>query len=288
MKSVTRSVAHASLLLVALSLAGCDSNAGLGKGAGGLAGLAGTTGASAGSAGASPTGTAATTGGIGGATGAKADPATLGPLQSWTGTIDGFSFHSGSDALALTFAADATGIAKGTIVFGMGTPPPPATDPNVAYPPDLFDSTGLLPPDPDDGVALAYVAEEYPYAFDGGSFEGNHLRFIANLFQLWTGWCALQTPSSDGWGDCLPPPATWGGGRCTVVDPQTKQDVLVDCGQLALCTGGGGPCACTASGCGLSALDDDVIVDIIVTGNTASGSIAGSIFGTDNVHLVKN
>jgi hypothetical protein len=243
------------------------------------------TGTSTGSAGASPTGTAGTTGGTDGVYGAKADAATLGPQQSWTGTIDAFSFHSGSDALAVTFAADANGVAKGTIVFGTGTPPPPATIPNVVYPSDLFESTGVPANDPDEGAAIAYVAEGYPYAFDGGSFDGHHLRFTTELFQLWAGWCALQTPVTDGFG-CLPLPSSSGSGGCSVRDPQTGQDVPADCGQLALCEEGE-PCACSSSGCGLSSFPNDATLDIVIVGDTASGSIAGSVFGPDNVHLEK-
>jgi hypothetical protein len=226
------------------------------------------------------------TAGSGGGGRSKADPATLGPQQAWTGTVEGFEFHSSSNALAVAFAADANGVAKGTIVFGAGTPPPPATNPNVAYPSDLFESTGL-PPDPYEGAPLAYLAEGYPYAFDGGSFDGHHLRFTTELFQLWAGWCALQTPANDGSSDCLPSPASYGGGVCTVQDPQTRQDVPVDCGQLALCAGGE-PCDCTASGCGLSSLPNDATLDITIAGNTASGSIAGSVFGPDDVHFEKN
>jgi hypothetical protein len=261
--------------------AGTSSTSDGGAAGSGLSDAAGNAPAIAGSAG--------MTADTGGGAGAKADPATLGRLQSWMGTVEGFSFHSGSDALALTFAADANGVSKGTIVFGMGTPPPPATDPNVGYPSDLLTSTGYFGPDPYSGLALSYVAEGYPYTFDGGSFDGRRLHFTTNLFELWAHWCALQTPAFDGFQyNCLPPWYGGGPGACNVVNRETSQVIPVDCGQFLLCEGNAGPCGCGSSGCGLSSIYNGVTVNISVTGDTASGSISGSIFGPDNVHLVKN
>jgi hypothetical protein len=225
----------------------------------------------------------------GGAAGAKADAGTVGPGESWTGYVENRTFASGSDTLTLKFAADADGVVSGTIVFGMGTPPPPATDPNVGYPPNLV-SSSPLPPGP--GLATRYVAEGFPYAFYGGSLATGRLRFSANLWQLWAGWCALQTPASDGSGGCLP---NWGGmsagpprNMCSQTNPQTMEVVPVDCGKLFLCFGGFGPCSCPASGCGLSQQTDPAVFDIFITADTASGSAELPFFGTNNVHFVKN
>jgi hypothetical protein len=288
---------HLVLMATALA-AGCDANHVLGvgdtapaqsPGAGGVTGAGGapTTGtAGAGTMGAA--GGSVGTGLPGGTAGSgttKADPATLGAAQSWTGYEEQRMFRSGSDALALTFAVDANGVVAGTMVFGMGTPPPPATDPNVGYPPDLLQSG--LPAAP-IGVVLGYVSEGYSYAFDGGSFDGHRLRFVIDLDQIWAGWCRLETQASDGSSACLPNGQAMvasgpGTSTCAIEDPKTKKYVPVDCGKLALCYGIS-VCACTASGCTLASdLGNGASFDLFVDGNSASGSWDGT-----NVHFVKN
>jgi len=287
---------------------GCDANHVLGAVDGGPSnqnpGSAGTSDMSPGSTGQAGAGATGSAGAIadgaagtgvttdaGGAAGAKADPGTLSPAESWTGYVENRTFASGSDTLTLKFSEDANGVVSGTIVFGMGIPPPPATDPSVGYPPNLV-SSSLFPPGP--GLATSYVAEGFPYAFDGGSLATGRLRFSANLWQLWAGWCELQTPASDGSGSCVP---NWGGtsagpprNMCSQTNPQTMKVVPVDCGKLFLCFAGFGPCSCTASGCGLSKQNgDSAAFDIFITADTASGSADMPFFGaTNNVHFVKN
>jgi hypothetical protein len=255
----------------------------------------GTDSQSPGSGGA-PAGVAGMTGvggnvGAGGAAtgGAAVDPTTLGASESWTGYIENRTFASGSDVLTLKFATDASGAVAGTIVFGKGSAPPPATDPNVGYPPDLVTSSAV---GPGPGLAAGYIAEGFPYAFDGGSLATHRLRFAANLSQIWAGWCALQTPASDGSGWCLP---SWGGmvsgdGKmCAQLNPQTQKYVPVDCGKLFLCASPLTPCACTATACALSdAGGGAAAFDVFLTGDAASGSVQMPSFGTNNVHFLKN
>jgi hypothetical protein len=286
MKTLKRSF-ESTLVAFTVALAGlasaCDETHVLGDAPGGQAGQTGSpdggtpTGGTAGSPSGPSPGTA----------GAKADPTTLGPAQSWTGYVENHTFPSGSDALALEFAVDANGVAAGTIVFGKGTPPPPATDPNVGYPPDLFAFGGLtLGP----SARTLYVAEGYRYAFDRGSFDGHRLRFGVDMWQLWAGWCALQTPASDGSGGCLP---NWSStfdsaaNKCSQTNPQTKKEVPVDCGKLSLCGIGPGVCSCTSAGCGPSTPSNVSTFDVFVTSDTASGSVQGSPLGAGNVHFLK-
>jgi hypothetical protein len=259
----------------------CDATHVLGTADGGQSQSPGTGGTSPGAG-----GTAGAGPGTVGAAGATIDPTTLGPSESWTGYVENRTFASGSDALTLTFATDAKGVVAGTIVFGKGTPPPPATDPNVGYPADLVSSSSF---GPGPGLAMGYVAEGYSYVFDGGSLDTHRLRFTANLSQLWAGWCALQTPASDGSGGCLP---NWGSmssgdGKCAQLNPQTQKYVPVDCGKLFLCSPIG-VCSCTASKCGVSANSSNATFDIFLTGDTASGSAEMPFFGMTNVHFVKN
>ena len=57
---------------------------------------------------------------------------------TWTGYVEGYQFPSGSNAIRLAFAIDSYGQVAGMVFFGDGPPPPPATDPNVGYPPVSF------------------------------------------------------------------------------------------------------------------------------------------------------
>lgn len=284
------------VLLAAVALsARCDANHVLGVADGGQpAASAGTTGA-AGIGGA--TGAGGTAGGAVNLTegGAKADAATLGASQSWTGYVENHMFGSGSDAIVLNFATDAKGVVKGTIVFGAGTPPPPPTDPNVGYPPALLNV--IYPQVVGDGWA-SYLAEGYSYAFDGGSLAANRLRLTFDQWQLWAGWCALETPAPDGSGRCAPEwEGTFGadGGTlaCSLINPGTDAMVPVDCSKYMLCGVGGntgeGVCACTKSACSVrTAGANSSTFDIFLTGDTASGSAKLPPFGAANVHFVKN
>jgi hypothetical protein len=273
------------VLLTAVALAGaCDANHVLGVGGGGQAGesqgsLAGAPGAAGGIAG----GTAgAVTTGAGGAGGMVAMHGPLGPSQSWTGYAENHQFNSGSDQIKLTFATDANGVAAGTVVFGMGTPPPPATDPNVGYPPSNYYQSAY-------GGFSGQLVEAYPYQFDGGSFDGSRLKLSVELGQLWSGWCALQTPPvpSDPFHGCLPawPTGIDGDGRCYQVVPVTHAHMYYDCGKLLLCESAGA-CECSASGCTYSTDNGTQALDMFMSGDTLSGSGVGPVGG--NVHLVRD
>jgi hypothetical protein len=276
-----------AVLAAAFALAaGCDAKHVLGTnelggpdagaGAGGQAGA--SAGAQAGSFGGAGdvAGAAGAVAGSTGAAGLKAGP--LGPLQSWTGYIEQLAFlPSGSDQIKLTFAQDSNGVVAGTVVFGMGTPPPPATDPNVGYPADVA-SNGA-------GGAPGHVPYEgYSYTFDGGTIDTHRLRFTVNLSQLWAGWCALQTQAVDGTSGCLP---NWSWSQdasgCHLKDPKTNKVVTYDCGKVKLCTLGG-QCACGASGCTFTDMGAySVSFDMFSSGDTMSGSAWGF-----NVHFVRD
>jgi hypothetical protein len=218
---------------------------------------------------------------------AEPEVGPLGPSESWTGYIENYTFPSGSDQLKLTFATDPSGNVVGAIVFGQGTPPPAATDPNVGYPPELVSN----PNDPSVAVVLAEqnVDEGYPYSVDDGLLTSQRLRFKVPLVQLWAGWCALQTPPSDGSHFCLP---SWNSRTsstaCAQQNPKTNQWVPVDCDKLWLCSIDT-PCVCSASGC---AADPNGIIgtasfDLVVSGATASGGVTGPP-ATGTAHFTKD
>jgi hypothetical protein len=211
----------------------------------------------------------------------------LGPSESWTGYVENYRFRSGSDVVKIAFASDPAGQLVGTVTLGSGTPPPPASDPNVGYPADLV--AGSLP-----GAARAYIAEGYEYSLRAGTLTNGRLRFGVGTWELWTGWCALQTPVPPQGvcdepvcqGTCLP---NWGSmsgpNGCGLLNPATNQYEPVDCGKLALC-GFGGVCTCYAS-CTVRDNGTQITFDVALTNGAGSGSVAGGL-GDHNVHFTKD
>jgi hypothetical protein len=230
------------------------------------------------------------TNGSGGGGGSPADPGTngqsgarmvgtLGPATSWTGYVENLKNFASWDTVTFSYATDAAGLAEGTVVFGMGTPPPPATDPNTGYPPGAQN-----PP------LLGMVMQGFPYPLRGGVQSGRRLTFGVSWTDVWAGWCALQTPpAEDNIGGCLP---NWGGseadGTCSQRNPHTGQVVVVDCGKFYLCLRPGTPCSCSATACaagGNQSVGFDMTLSIV--GDAADGSVTG-LFGDHNVHFTKD
>ena len=108
------------------------------------------------------------------------DVSSLGAREAWTGYLENYQFASGSDAIALSFATDPTGIVLGTVTLGAGSPPPPATDPEAVYPPGYTRFSG--------------ITEGFPFTMAQGTLIGSRLRFTIWVTEVWSGWCALQTP----------------------------------------------------------------------------------------------
>jgi hypothetical protein len=211
------------------------------------------------------------------------------PDQTWTGYVENFSFLSGSDAIKLAFSVESSGQLVGTVTLGSGTPPPPATEPNVGYPAE-FSPFGLF-------GAREYIAEGYPYSMRDGTLSGARLRFSIGTLELWTDWCALQTPApATGQCDepvcsslCLPNQGYMMSlnGRCALWNPATGQyDKPVDCGKAALCLGDL-ICRCDPSAC--SVIDDvgHIRFDITVNAADASGSAVGGQIVDRNVHFTR-
>ena len=207
---------------------------------------------------------------------ASNDGAIVMPVQSWTGYVENYQFTSGSDAVKISFAVDPAGNLIGAVILGNGTPPPPATDPSVGYPPGLFSY-------PDEAWgALTYVAEGYAYPMHNGTLDGQRLRFGVDLQDLWRDWCALQTPLPGSSG-CLP---NWAGmatvDTCAQTNPTTGEIVPVDCGKFGLCQLTM-MCVCDASGCQLQDHGATMMFDISINNNRADGSM-----DANNVHFTKD
>jgi hypothetical protein len=204
-----------------------------------------------------------------------AGPAATGPLSqgptSWTGYIENYQFPSGSDVIRFASTVDSAGQVKVTVFLGDGPPPPPATDPNVGYPPGL----GPLP---------SYWVEGFAYTMTSGTFQAQRLRFTIYSYQPWSGWCALQTPIS-GSAMCVP---NWQGdcsrGPCILQDPATGQTIQVDARKALLCWAH--VCACSTTAC-----DSDpnggttASFDLALFGAAADGSVVGLISDRANVHF---
>jgi len=217
-----------------------------------------------------------------------AGPAATGPLSqgptSWTGYIENYQFPSGSDVIRFTSTVDSAGQVTVTVFLGNGTPPPPATDPNVGYPPGLATEGMML------DSASNYWSEGFAYSMTSGTFQPQRLRFTINNCQLWSGWCALEKPIDDS-GLCLP---TWGGGgrsdgtnwQCYLQNPANGQNTVVDCGKDNLCVMSR-VCACSATACVYDPNSGRTVsFDLAVTGPAADGSVVGLISDRANVHFI--
>jgi hypothetical protein len=201
----------------------------------------------------------------------------LGPSQSWTGYIENYQFSSGSDAIKLTFAADSAGQVVGTVLFGNGTPPPQATDPNTGYPPGFAAM---------NTYTSGYWVEGFTYSTASGTAASSRLRFSVSSNELWSGWCALQTPIDDG-GMCVP---NWGGsclnGQCSQTNPATGQTIDVDRGKFELCFMSH-VCLCSTMACVADLSGGGASFDLTISGTNAFGSTAGDL-GDHNVHFTKD
>jgi hypothetical protein len=210
----------------------------------------------------------------------------LGPSQSWTGYAENFQFPSGSDAIKFSFAYDPSGQVVGQVILGSGTPPPPATDPNVGYPPGY------------NGFNVLFAdAEGFPFSMVGGNFVFHRLRFAIEGTELWASWCALQTPPADGSDGCLPNfvSATVGEDSCSITTANGKT-TAVDCTKWYLCEGAVGfssasVCLCTPTGCIPRPGRNTISFDMFISDDTASGSVSGYLGttgDTHNVHFTKD
>jgi hypothetical protein len=198
----------------------------------------------------------------------------------WTGYIESYTFPSGSDAITMTLQLSG-GVVTGTMVFGNMTAPPPATNPNVGYPPGLAFFAGENPP---------FVGEGFSYTIEMGTFDGSRLLVSVATNEIWKTWCELQQPVLWNAVDyaCLPGwPSTENGTTCSQTNPTTQMSVPVDCGKLALCKAPtGNPCACLATGCVLGPFTSQASFDMQVSGSKADGSTTGA-FSDHNVHFTR-
>jgi hypothetical protein len=203
----------------------------------------------------------------------------------YRGYIESFKFSDGSDAIQLSLSFASDGTVTGTAYFGSGPTLAPPIDPAATYPPGYGEpSAGPL--------GTGQVLEGFAFTILAGTYQAPRLRLDVQPRELWKRWCELQTmiypyynglASGTGCGDlqgygCLPNGGTRGTPTGCEVDPCFQsQPIPVDCGKMALCRTGPGPCTCTATSC-------SVRVDpygTVAFDMQISGSIDGSVTGIE-------
>jgi hypothetical protein len=230
----------------------------------------------------------------GGASGVTDGGPSLSPLLgTWTGYVENYQFPSGSDLVVIAFSQQAGGPITGTVTYGQGVPPPPPTGPDEAYPPAAFVDAGPSAP-----PYMPSLYEGFAYRVLNVQFDGTRLQFHTSINNLWSAWCALQTPTSDGWQPCqygcMPKAtsSTQGAGTVTVVDPVTGQGVTVPFIKWMLCLNGLGmdpipaDCACSAIGCAVNLDQGDMSFDVELSGAKIDGSVVGLSNASSNVHFM--
>jgi hypothetical protein len=206
-------------------------------------------------------------------------------LGTWTGYVEGYSFRSGSDVVAVTFAVLADGTIGGTVTFGSGSPPLPATSAAEAYPP----GSDVLP-------SVPFPFEGFAYTAIGLSFDGTRLRLGIVQRELWQSWCALQTSYSGAPGApsdcfCLPNWSSMGStdpnsSACWLTDPNTGDEVQVSCAQTGSCLIYPVCDQCVAGGCSVDMSHPDATIDVRLASGQFSGSVTGLPMSPLNVYLM--
>jgi hypothetical protein len=190
---------------------------------------------------------------------------------AWTGYIEGFFIPE--DAIRIAVQAANDGTLSGQVTFGDGPPPPPATNPNVGWPPGA----------PLEGKAFI---SGYAYAARDINWQARRLKLRVLVDEPYEPYCALQMPylwpiagdppfyqcfSQDVWND--------GYGHC-YAGPMPDATQEIDCGYVYHC---GAWCSCDATHCATGtqmrgAQDGYYSADIAFDGANATGSffIAGA------------
>ncbi|MDQ3031804.1 MAG: hypothetical protein M3Y87_05255 [Myxococcota bacterium] len=207
----------------------------------------------------------------------------------WVGELESGYLHSGSSMIVIEIERARVGEpVVGHVVFGAGEAPSlPPTDPEVGWPPGIDPQIGAVP-----------VADGFVYESTGGTRTGDQVRIELAATELWAPWCEIQTPFQITTGSdeaqCLPNrPWTATPFDCHLDADDTSPELPVDCLKLALCRRTR-VCACTTAGCNASPNGLTMYVDLLVTDDSAVGSIVwaspggtGGANGTARVRLTR-
>jgi hypothetical protein len=257
-----KSVASALLLLACAGQSldvGNDSsglNDGVQLGSGGTGGNLSSTG------GTSSLGT----GGTGGSSlpewpaqsGCQTDPAYQDLLGTWQGQLEDFYLQRLKSLTLVINGASSMGMC-GSLKWGDGEPPPPATDPSAPYPsPNIYDVMGY-------GGSPGYTPlDGFTYTIAQGAVRDRTVRLSIGTRELWQSWCALQ-PSyhyNGGW-NCVPDSDSgysWGpdpGGTCMAGNRSFSNFTCFVC--LA------NVCACEEQGCRAAGAEGDFAIALTLS-----------------------
>jgi hypothetical protein len=190
----------------------------------------------------------------------------------WVGYLESYDmWFTSSDALTLHFGVDAAGNGTLSVVQGMGTVPPPPTDPFQAWPLPLIDAEG------GPGPGEAYPHEPlagFAYSAHEVTWQGSRLQFQTYSSEPWAAWCGLQT--SYPWiGDMWSCNA---GSSATYPTPTTCKfteapNARCTPNHLDMCLITSGFCACNSTGCGFSKSGGGSLFDITFMGDHALGTM---------------
>jgi hypothetical protein len=191
------------------------------------------------------------------------------PVGQWLGQA-GAGQNKGcldSKRVEIQIASSENGeTAIGVVTVGDKTPPPPATDPEVGYPP------GFLADLYTNGVCyFNNLVDGFPYSIrDGRVYENGRFVFRVAVAEIYQTWCSLQTsyprdtdstPGPESY-KCMPKLSNDEVEACSklsealYVDSSTPSTPLeglkcpVDLGKFALCFADlSGPCICDEQKC---------------------------------------
>jgi hypothetical protein len=188
------------------------------------------------------------------------NPVSLGAeLEDYTGHWQGYAeaheFTPGSDRMLLNI--DKSG--EGYALFGEGTAPPPATNPDVAYP---------------EGLSLMELVTQKNRFLGGVRYplhdvivEDRRIRFSVSWNDLYQDWCRLQEPvlrletgsGEPQYGFYAYSSMVQTGEQCFNIDRAGAMRIPVDCGRFQLDIER--VCQCNAASCASNADEGRVSFD---------------------------
>lgn len=185
------------------------------------------------------------------------EPAVLGASLSdyegsWTGYAELAEWSDGTDTVRLILDDNGNGVLE---VGDADELPPPVAD--EGYPPGPLDSDArpMLGFEPVNGVISGF---SYPIA--NAVVESKRIRLSSSSGELFSEWCALQTPSIAV--GTFPETYTCLGSSGYSVSEEgcfigPQSDIPVNCGQLACIS----ECTCDADACTSARSNDDIRLD---------------------------
>jgi len=204
-------------------------------------------------------------------------------VATWSGHAQAYVFSDGSDHIRLTI--DSNG--HGTLRVGEASAPPDPTDPHVGYPPDAA---------PGPAISMFVGIPGFSYPIYSTQVQSHRIQLGVDLNDIYTKWCALQTPGPSPDGNDAPGtkftcgpqlsaslqkiehPANSNDCTAYAQDGSTK---VANCDWLDMCWLSP-VCTCTATACSSTAMADRMLSQYPVqidgqldaSGETFTGTMA--------------